>query len=359
MNDFTKYNRSKYTTIGKSVGKGTYGTVFKAKCDTTGTIVALKKINMYDAEDEGIPATALREISVLRELKHSKIVNLIGIEHSEKLLTLVFEWMDMDLHKYMETCGTNSMKVSVIKSFMFQILNGLKECHSHGIMHRDLKPQNLLVNKQGFLKIADFGLARAFQIPIRKYTPEVSTLWYRAPEILLGQREYACPIDMWSVGTIFVEMLNRQPLWPGDSQIDQLYKIFRTLGTPVEKTWPGVSRLPDYKQTFPKWPKSSLKKIVGKLDKQGVNLLQQIFLYEPTTRITAIDALRHPWFDDNAKIAQESMLNEKMKHAINIDAEDESNPQMCTKYANEIYLHYREKEGKLYHVPSFYLSEYS
>merc|ERR1711865_982237 len=115
---------------------------------------------------------------------------------------------------------------------------------------------------------------------IRAYTHEVVTLWYRAPEILLGQRQYACPVDMWSIGVIFAEMVNRRPLWPGDSEIDELYKIFRTLGTPTEQTWPGVSRLPDYKPT---------------LDAEGFDLLQQMLHYEPIARITAKAALEHPW----------------------------------------------------------------
>ena len=131
------------------------------------------------------------------------------------------------------------------------------------VCHRDLKPTNLLVD-QGIwsLKIADFGLARAFQIPIRTYTHEVVTLWYRAPEILLGQRQYACPVDIWSIGAIFAEMANRRPLWPGDSEIDELYKIFRTLGTPDDTTWPGVTEFPSYKTVFPKWYKQDLTRFV-------------------------------------------------------------------------------------------------
>ena len=271
--------------------------VYKATCNATGVTVALKKIRL-EVEDEGVPSTALREISLLKELAHPNIVDLMDVEHSENRLYLVFEWLDKDLKKYMDSCGPEGMGLPLVKSYMFQLLKGMAVCHSRGIMHRDLKPQNLLINRQGELKIADFGLARAFQIPIRAYTHEVVTLWYRAPEILLGQRQYACPVDMWSIGVIFAEMVNRRPLWPGDSEIDELYKIFRTLGTPTEQTWPGVSRLPDYKPTFPKWPGSSLKRTVPTLDAEGFDLLQQMLHYEPIARITAKAALEHPWFAD-------------------------------------------------------------
>ena len=165
-------------------------------------------------------------------------------------------------------------------------------------MHRDLKPQNLLVDKEGTLKLADFGLARAFMIPLRTYTHEVVTLWYRAPEILMGQRTYAPGIDTWSIGVIFAEMVNKRPLWPGDSEIDEIFRIFRTLGTPTEETWPGVSQLPDYKPNFPQWAPKQLSKIVPTLDPLGVDLLSKMLVYVPSKRISTKAALMHPWFDD-------------------------------------------------------------
>jgi len=140
--------------------------------------------------------------------------------------------------------------------------------------YSDLKPQNLLVNMSGSLKIADFGLARAFSIPIKKYTHEVVTLWYRAPEILLGQEVYSPPVDIWSVGVIFGEMLTKKPMFPGDSEIDQLYRIFRVLGTPDESSWPGVTQLRDYAPTFPKWRKKPLKELFPQLEPEGLHLLE-------------------------------------------------------------------------------------
>ncbi|BAF10618.1 Os03g0108800, partial [Oryza sativa Japonica Group] len=144
----------------------------------------------------------------------------------------------------------------------------------------------------------DFGLARAFGIPVRTFTHEVVTLWYRAPEILLGSRQYSTPVDMWSVGCIFAEMVNQKPLFPGDSEIDELFKIFRVLGTPNEQSWPGVSSLPDYKSAFPKWQAQALATIVPTLDPAGLDLLSKMLRYEPNKRITARQALEHEYFKD-------------------------------------------------------------
>ena len=148
------------------------------------------------------------------------------------------------------------------------------------------------------MKLADFGLARAFGVPTRTYTHEVVTLWYRAPEILLGCKMYATPVDMWSVGAIFAELIMRRPLFPGDSEIDELYKIFRILGTPTEETWPGITKMPDYKPSFPVWKAMDLGQIVSGIDPLGLDLLKQMLIYEPSKRISAKKALKHPYFDD-------------------------------------------------------------
>jgi len=287
----------RYAKIEK-VGEGTYGVVYKARDVGTNEIVALKKIRL-EAEDEGVPSTAIREISLLKELKDDHIVRLIDIIHVEQKLYLVCEFLDVDLKRYMDGLNKSRTPITmpIVKKFLHQLNSGLVYCHSHRILHRDLKPQNLLIDKRNNLKLADFGLARAFGIPMRTYTHEVVTLWYRAPEVLLGSRHYSTAIDMWSVGCIFAEMaLQGQPLFPGDSEIDQIFKIFRILGTPNDEIWPGVGKLPDYKPTFPQWSKQDLAWIVSSLDEDGIDMLQNTLTYDSAKRISAKRALIHPYF---------------------------------------------------------------
>lgn len=279
----------------EKIGEGTYGVVYKARDRENGETIALKKIRL-EQEDEGVPSTAIREISILKELTHANVVGFKDVVHQDSRLYLVFEYLDQDLKRYMDS--VSSISPLLVKSFLFQLINGIAYCHSHRILHRDLKPQNLLIDRRGALKLADFGLARAFGIPVRHYTHEVVTLWYRAPEILLGARKYSTPVDIWSIGCIFAEMVSRAPLFPGDSEIDQLHKIFMALGTPSEEMWPGVKDLPDYKSTFPNWPRRSIADTVPRLDALGHDLLGKMLTYEPSHRISAADALNHPYFND-------------------------------------------------------------
>ena len=160
-------------------------------------------------------------------------------------------------------------------------------------MHRDLKPQNLLIDNKNIMKLADFGLARAYGLPIKTYTHEVVTLWYRAPEILLGQKQYSTSIDIWSAGCIFGEMAQKKPLFAGDSEIDEIFKIFKLHGTPTEETYPGISKLPDFKSTFPKFKPVNLHDFVKGLDAYGMDLLAKMIALDPAKRISARCALSH------------------------------------------------------------------
>ncbi|OSD02282.1 Pkinase-domain-containing protein [Trametes coccinea BRFM310] len=289
----------RYSKIEK-VGEGTYGVVYKARDINTNRVVALKKIRL-EAEDEGVPSTAIREISLLKELKDENVVRLLDIVHADQKLYLVCEFLDVDLKRYMENGNKAKRPITpeIVKKFTYQLASGLRYCHSHRILHRDLKPQNLLIDKDDNLKLADFGLARAFGIPMRTYTHEVVTLWYRAPEVLLGSRHYSTAIDMWSVGCIFAEMCMRgHPLFPGDSEIDQIFKIFRVLGTPNTEIWPGVQDLPDYKPSFPHWSPQDLQDHVPILDPDGIDLLKLMLTYDTSKRISAKRALLHPYFAD-------------------------------------------------------------
>ncbi|KAL3916878.1 MAG: hypothetical protein SGILL_004976 [Bacillariaceae sp.] len=292
-------NNNSYQKIEKpdsALGEGTYGVVYKANDRQNNEIVALKRIRL-EVEDEGIPSTALREISLLRELRHPNVVDLKDCVQEDGKLYLVFEFLDKDLKKYMDSL-TGLMSPERVKSFLYQCVEGLAFCHSRGVMHRDLKPQNLLVTKDGHLKLADFGLARAFCPPIRPLTHEVVTLWYRPPEILLGSATYAPPVDVWAIGTIFVEMVTKRPLFPGDSEIDQLFKIFRQLGTPNENVWEGVTKLPDWNPSFPVWKQVPYApNVTNHLDAAGMDLLNQLLQYSPKNRISAKNSITHPYFD--------------------------------------------------------------
>jgi len=295
MDNQYKNNLDRYQKLEK-IGEGTYGVVYKARDKMNNDIIALKKIRL-EQEDEGVPSTAVREICLLKEIQHPNVVELKQVVHGDNKLYLVFEYLDQDLKKYMDIAGA-PLAPQLVKANLYQMLNGLAYCHAHRVIHRDLKPQNLLIDRSGNLKLADFGLARAFSLPIRTYTHEVVTLWYRAPEILLGQKQYSTPVDIWSVGCIFAEMAQRRPLFAGDSEIDQIFKIFRIQGTPKESTWPGVTNLPDFKSTFPKWQPVQLSKQVPNLDSAGIDLLSKMICYDPSSRISARDALNHPYFDD-------------------------------------------------------------
>ncbi|XP_078175546.1 cyclin-dependent kinase B1-1-like [Carex rostrata] len=294
----------KYEKLEK-VGEGTYGKVYKAKDNVSGQLVALKKTRL-EMDEEGIPPTALREISILQLLSKSiYVVRLLCVEHVEKngkqLLYLVFEFLDTDLKKFIDSHrrgpSPRPIPPTVIKSFLYQLLKGVAHCHSHGVLHRDLKPQNLLVDKEkGILKIADLGLGRAFTIPLKSYTHEIVTLWYRAPEVLLGTTHYSTGVDMWSVGCIFAEMARRQALFPGDSELQQLLHIFRMLGTPTEKEWPGVTALRDW-HDYPQWKPQSLARAVPTLEPEGVDLLSKMLRFDSAERISAKEAMEHPYFD--------------------------------------------------------------
>ncbi|KAE8357384.1 kinase-like domain-containing protein [Aspergillus caelatus] len=281
----------------EKLGEGTYATVFKGRNNQTGELVALKEIHL-DTE-EGTPSTAIREISLMKELQHENILSLYDVVHTENKLMLVFEYMDKDLKRYMDTHGNRGqLEPNIIKSFVYQLLRGVAHCHENRILHRDLKPQNLLINTKGQLKLADFGLARAFGIPVNTFSNEVVTLWYRAPDVLLGSRSYNTSIDIWSIGCILAEMYTGRPLFPGTTNEDQLLKIFRVMGTPSEISWPGISKFPEYKPDFPVYATQDLRQVVSRIDHLGVDLLRRMLQLRPEMRISAASALKHSWFND-------------------------------------------------------------
>lgn len=280
----------------QKVGEGTYGVVYKAKNLDTGAVVALKRIRL-NSDDEGVPCTAIREIALLKELRHDNILRLHDVLYTEKKLTLVFEFLDLDLKRYMDEKG-GKLEPTVIRHFMMQLLCGIDHCHQQHVLHRDLKPQNLLINRaQQKLKIADFGLARAFGIPVKSFTNEVVTLWYRSPDVLLGSRNYSTPIDMWSAGCIFAEMYTGRPLFPGNSVKDELLRIFKILGTPNVQDFPGLAELPYWKpEEFEQYQPMDLHAMLPEMDPTALDLLTQLLRFDPHQRLSAARAMRHQYF---------------------------------------------------------------
>lgn len=279
----------------EKIGEGTYGVVYKAKEKKTGRIVALKKIRLND-ENEGVPATTIREVSLLRALKHSTIVNLETVLYKQNKMYLAMEYLDFDLRKYIDGVRKSNKTIPdhVLRFFIQQIVTAVDYCHSRAILHRDIKPQNILVGHDLRLKLADFGLGRSVGIPLRTYTHDIITLWYRPPELLLGAKYYSEAVDVWSVAAIIAELVLLVPIFQGDSEVDQIYKIFKVLGTPNEKLWPGVLELLSFHQELPQWTGIDLRNIL-KVNNELISMLEKMLVYNPTDRLSAKRALKHEY----------------------------------------------------------------
>ena len=288
-------SQSRYEDLEK-LGEGTYGVVFKARDTVTNEIVAMKVMRL-EQEEEGVSSTTLRELTILRIMNHCNIVAMKNISLKENSLTLVFEHLDFDMRKLLRMTK-KPLKTNLQRSYAFQLLSGLYFLHTHRVIHRDIKPDNLLLDKQGHLKICDFGLARFFTVPLRNFTEGVVTLWYRPPEVLLHNDFYDLSVDIWSAGCVMAEMARGIPLFSGDSEIDMVHKIFQVFGTPSPEEVEMFHDLKNQKIESFSYQGVSLASQVESDDIWFVDLLSKMLCIDPTKRITAKEALQHPYFNE-------------------------------------------------------------
>lgn len=287
--------RATYSKLAK-VGEGTYASVFLARNTKTGEKVAIKKIKVVNSGD-GMDISAIREVKVLRELRHPNVIRLVDCFSSGSTtlsLNLVLEYLDTDLERLIKDKSIVFAPAD-IKSWMAMLCRGLEYCHCHFFLHRDLKPNNLLISPKGELKIADFGMARELGDPGVRMTSLVITSWYRPMELFFGAKHYSTAIDMWSVGCIMGELLLRVPLFAGQTDIQQITMMCQLLGTPTEKDWPGHKLLPTY-MPLEQCPGNPLNRIFPAAGPDAVDLLQKLLQFDPTKRASAAEALHHSYF---------------------------------------------------------------
>ncbi|CAK9005272.1 unnamed protein product [Durusdinium trenchii] len=308
----------RYAPLEK-IGGGNYGEVMRMKDVVTGKVVAVKSSSQVI--EEGLSSWSLREISALRACQHPNVVQLLDVHAVPESVHLILEFMPFDLSQYMRRVLKGPF--ADLKPAFRQILLGLGHCHRQGYLHRDLKPQNILVDG-GTLKLADFGLAsRRYLWPFRCQKPLtkfVVTVWYRAPELILmdsGQCMYGQGVDIWSLGCILAEMATNRPMFPGDSEIDTLFKIFRMKGTPAATTWPGLEQMGHFSRSFPHWEDTNFQKVLEACPFHHTFLQQMLgamLQYVPNQRWSAYALLSHPFFEGQSESCNTSASLMKSDH---------------------------------------------
>ncbi|KAI0676574.1 kinase-like domain-containing protein [Trametes maxima] len=303
----------KYSILG-FISSGTYGRVYKAQSkEEDSQIHAIKKFKPDKEGDvvtyTGISQSAIREIALNREISHDNVVALKEVILEDKSIYMVFEYAEHDflqvINHHSQALYRTSIAQPVLKSLTFQLLNGLQYLHDAHIIHRDLKPANILVTSSGVVKIGDLGLAR---------DKVVVTIWYRAPELLLGANHYNKAVDMWAVGCVVAELASLRPIFKGEEakidpkknvpfQKDQLLKIFEVLGTPTERDWPMISVMPEREnmRKLDRYTNRLAEWCHNRIPSHGADLLAHLFAYDPDKRLTAAEALQHRWFQEEPR----------------------------------------------------------
>lgn len=299
-----------YERLGQ-VGEGTYGKVYKARHRNTNEYVALKRIRL-EQERDGFPITSMREIKLLQRLKHAGIVKLLEMMIERGSVYMVLEYMDHDLTGVLANPNI-TFEPPHIKDLAYQLFEGLAYLHHRGVLHRDIKGSNILLNNAGELKLADFGLARLYHKSRKTadYTNRVITLWFRPPELLLGATAYDAGVDVWSAGCIFIELFTRTTIFPGRDEIHQLETIYQVMGSPTTETWPGLSALPWFELIkFHRFEPQFAKQYKGRLSPAALDLSRSILQLDPAKRPVASTILRHPYFLSEEPAAERRTLTD-------------------------------------------------
>ncbi|KAF4779714.1 hypothetical protein HER10_EVM0006048 [Colletotrichum scovillei] len=302
---------------GKKLGEGTYAIVFLGHLrSNTSSLVAIKKIKVQKEYQEGMAPDAVRELKHLQELQHPNIISLLSVFSSkDQNLNLVLEYLPLgDLEMLIKDTANVRYGAADIKAWMGMLTRGVWFCHENFVLHRDIKPNNLLIAADGEVKLADFGLARSFADPYQVMTNQVITRWYRPPELLFGAKHYSGAVDVWSVGCVFAELIIRAPYMPSETEVQQISLICRAVGTPTEDNWPGVTKLPAYTvpdDAEPVKGKDFYQAMFGTVGPEGVDLLMKTFILDPKKRITARDMLNHNWWRTEPKPSRKEDLPKK------------------------------------------------
>jgi cyclin-dependent kinase-like len=334
----------KYEKMAK-IGEGSYGVVFKCRNKETGSLVAIKKF-VESEDDPLIKKIAMREIRMLKQLKHPNLVNLLEVFKRKKRLHLVFEFIDKTVLNELDK-NPNGVNEIDTKKMIYQTLQAVQFCHQKNCIHRDVKPENILLSKEGVVKLCDFGFARLLTGPGDEYTDYVATRWYRAPELLVGDTVYGPPVDIWAIGCVFAELFTGQPLWPGRSDVDQLYLISKTMGDLLPRhqeifhnnqffrglSIPEPERLEPLEMRFP---------TMGEV---AMDFMKGCFCMDPALRKTCQDLLDHKYFDKSFidALSRQQQANIEQHHRRGRNRERRNNPDREKQQPSRAAVGYHSK----------------